>query len=92
MQGNGRITMSIRSNGELDASKVAELLCRTLGIKGGGHETSAAVHFKSLKQFSESIELCSHDQMKESIKEGSGHSIISPATIAPTVENKKIIR
>lgn len=65
MQGNGSITMSIRSNGELDASKVAEALCVMLDIKGGGHKTSAAVHFTSLRQFSENIELYSYEQMTE---------------------------
>lgn len=51
VQGNGTVTMSIRSDGDPDASRIAEILCDIPGVKGGGHKTSAAVHFSSLKQF-----------------------------------------
>lgn len=57
MQGNGKITMSIRSDGAPDASHVARHLCEQHGAQGGGHGTSAAVHFDSLAEFSASIRL-----------------------------------
>lgn len=51
MQGNGKITMSIRSDGSPDASHIARHLCEKHGAQGGGHGTSAAVHFASLMDF-----------------------------------------
>lgn len=63
VQGNGTVTMSIRSDGDPDASKIAELLCLNEGVKGGGHKTSAAVHFSSLQRFMELIPLKTEAQM-----------------------------
>lgn len=63
VQGNGTVTMSIRSDGDPDASKVAERLCRHDGVKGGGHKTSAAVHFLSLPQFIQLIHLHTEAEM-----------------------------
>jgi nanoRNase/pAp phosphatase (c-di-AMP/oligoRNAs hydrolase) len=65
VQGNGSVTMSIRSDGDPDASKIAELLCANTGVKGGGHKTSAAVHFTSLSQFTDLIPLYTLDQMTQ---------------------------
>lgn len=57
MDGNGCVTMSIRTNGTPDASKIAEHLCKTTGVTGGGHDSSAAVHFASLQDFCSKIKL-----------------------------------
>jgi oligoribonuclease NrnB/cAMP/cGMP phosphodiesterase (DHH superfamily) len=65
VQGNGSVTMSIRSDGEPDASKIAEFLCAHKGMKGGGHKTSAAVHFISLQQFTDIIPLYTLEQMNQ---------------------------
>ena len=65
VQGNGSVTMSIRSDGDPDASKIAELLCTNRGARGGGHKTSAAVHFTSLSQFAEVIPLYTLEQMNQ---------------------------
>jgi len=65
VQGNGSVTMSIRSDGDPDASQVAEMLCRHEGVRGGGHRTSAAVHFASLARFMELIALHTAEQMEE---------------------------
>ncbi|MEZ0262327.1 MAG: hypothetical protein ACAH80_15080 [Alphaproteobacteria bacterium] len=65
VQGNGSVTMSIRSDGDPDASKIAEFLCANTGVKGGGHKTSAAVHFTSLSQFTDVIPLYTQDQMTQ---------------------------
>jgi hypothetical protein len=51
LQQNGAVTMSIRTDGHPDASKVAEHLRDTLGATGGGHEGAGAVHFSSLFEF-----------------------------------------
>jgi len=51
----GSVTMSIRSNGNPDLTKVTQYLCSSLGIKGGGHKNSAAVHFSSIKEFKKHI-------------------------------------
>ncbi|HYD18999.1 MAG TPA: DHH family phosphoesterase [Patescibacteria group bacterium] len=63
VQGNGTVTMSIRSDGDPDASEIAEIICRQPGVKGGGHKTSAAVHFASLRQFTELMPLYTEGQM-----------------------------
>jgi hypothetical protein len=65
VQGNGTVTMSIRSDGDPDASKIAEFLCSAPGVTGGGHKTSAAVHFSSLRQFTDTIPLFTGEQMNE---------------------------
>lgn len=57
VQGNGAVTMSIRSDGTVDASILAKLLCKACGAKGGGHATSAAIHFASLQEFTRLIPL-----------------------------------
>lgn len=57
VQGNGAVTMSIRTNGTPDASKIAEHFHKKPGISGGGHKTSAAVHFASLEHFCEHVPL-----------------------------------
>lgn len=57
VDGNGCVTMGIRTNGTPDASKIAAHLCKTLGITGGGHDSSAAVHFPSLDHFCKNIRL-----------------------------------
>src|SRR5690606_2001300 len=48
MQKNGTVSMSIRTDGEPDAAKVAEHLRKTMGVTGGGHAGAGAVHFASL--------------------------------------------
>lgn len=66
VQGNGNVTMSIRSDGEPDASKIAEHFCLSLpDITGGGHKTSAAVHFPSLRLFAELVPLHTEAEMLE---------------------------
>jgi nanoRNase/pAp phosphatase (c-di-AMP/oligoRNAs hydrolase) len=50
-QKTGTVTMSIRSNGDPDISLVTDHLRKTLGITGGGHKDSGAVHFSSLSEF-----------------------------------------
>jgi hypothetical protein len=50
-QPTGAVTLSIRTSGNMDAGKIAEYLCKTMGITGGGHADSAAVHFSSLAEF-----------------------------------------
>ena len=71
VQGNGTVTMSIRSDGDPDASKIAEVLRVTPGVTGGGHKTSAAVHFTSLKQFMEIIPLHTEAEMNQIKKKDS---------------------
>ncbi|HEX2753293.1 MAG TPA: hypothetical protein VHP34_09400 [Alphaproteobacteria bacterium] len=51
MQKNGTVSMSIRTNGDPDAAKVAEHLRNTMGVTGGGHAGAGAVHFSSLFEF-----------------------------------------
>jgi len=51
MQKNGTVSMSIRTDGEPDAAKVAEHLRKTMGVTGGGHACAGAVHFSSLFEF-----------------------------------------
>ncbi|MFN7114430.1 MAG: hypothetical protein ACK4PK_08730 [Alphaproteobacteria bacterium] len=64
VQGNGSVTISLRSSGTPDASAVAAYLCKSFGIRGGGHSTSAAVHFPSLATFQQHIRLYSQQDMK----------------------------
>lgn len=63
MQGSGSITMSIRSDGTPDANAVAAHLREQLGVKGGGHKTSAAVHFDSLSHFAMHMRLFSREDV-----------------------------
>lgn len=63
MQGSGGITMSIRSDGTPDANAVAAHLRDQLGVKGGGHQTSAAVHFDSLSHFAMHMRLFSREDV-----------------------------
>lgn len=51
MQETGAITMSIRTDGNPDASAIAEHLRRIMGVTGGGHQDAAAVHFSSISEF-----------------------------------------
>lgn len=67
VQGNGTVTISIRSDGTPDASAVAAYLCKKWGIRGGGHSTSAAVHFPSLESFCNHIRLYTTAQMQNKI-------------------------
>lgn len=64
MQGNGTVTMSIRSDGAPDASRIAEHFCLNHPrITGGGHRTSAAVHFPSLRLFADLVLLHTEEEM-----------------------------
>lgn len=63
VQGNGSVTISLRSDGTPDASAVAAHLCKCFGIRGGGHSTSAAVHFPSLATFQQHVKLHSAAEM-----------------------------
>jgi hypothetical protein len=51
LQKNGVVSMSIRTNGTPDASRIIEHLKKTMGVTGGGHDSSGAVHFASLYEF-----------------------------------------
>ncbi len=51
IQKTGTVSLSIRTDGEPDASKIAQHLCKTMGATGGGHKDAAAVHFSSLFEF-----------------------------------------
>jgi len=51
IQKTGTVSLSIRTDGAPDASKIAEHLCKTMGATGGGHKDAAAVHFSSLFEF-----------------------------------------
>ena len=63
VQGNGSVTVSLRSDGTPDASAVAAHLCKCYGIRGGGHSTSAAVHFPTLTAFQQHVHLVSAQEM-----------------------------
>lgn len=63
MQGNGAVTMSIRATGDTDASAIATDMNKKFGTDGGGHKTSAAVHFPSLAAFAQAIPLLPKDQV-----------------------------
>lgn len=62
MQGNGVVTMSIRATGDTDASAIATDMNKKFGTDGGGHKTSAAVHFPSLTAFAQAIPLLPKDE------------------------------
>lgn len=64
VQGNGSVTVSLRSDGTPDASAVAGHLCKSFGIRGGGHSTSAAVHFPDLAAFLQHVKLHSFEDMQ----------------------------
>ena len=51
MQDNGAVTMSIRTDGDPSATDIAAHLRKTMGVTGGGHDGSGAVHFSSLTEF-----------------------------------------
>lgn len=51
VQKNGAVTMSIRTNGNPDASLICEHLKDTMGCTGGGHDGAGAVHFASIFEF-----------------------------------------
>lgn len=53
----GAVSLSIRTDDSLDASKVAEHLRATMGVTGGGHKDAAAVHFASLGEFQKWIQI-----------------------------------
>jgi len=55
MQENGTVSMSIRTNGETDAAKIAAHLRDTMGATGGGHANAGAVHFSSLFEFAKQM-------------------------------------
>lgn len=57
VQQNGAVSMSIRTDGDPDASKIADHLKETMGITGGGHEGASAVHFASLFHFAHCVPL-----------------------------------
>lgn len=48
---NGGAYVSIRTDGNPDASKIAEHFCNTLGVTGGGHAAAAAIHFARFEDF-----------------------------------------
>jgi len=54
-QSNGKVSVSIRSNGEPNSSEVAKHLKETFNIEGGGHPDCAAVIFPSLCKFEKYI-------------------------------------
>jgi len=64
VQGNGSVTVSIRSDGTPDASMVAAHLCEKFEIRGGGHSTSAAIHFPSLQTFCAHLQLYTAEHLK----------------------------
>lgn len=52
VQGNGAVSMSVRTREGFDASTIARDLCaQASGVTGGGHPTAAAVQFPSLRVF-----------------------------------------
>lgn len=51
MQKNGAVSMSIRTSGDPDASKICDYLRTVMGCTGGGHDGAGAVHFKSIFEF-----------------------------------------
>jgi hypothetical protein len=68
MQQNGTVTMSIRTNGTPDASKIAEHLRDMMGVTGGGHEGAGAVHFSSLFEFARHMPMQGAQPVIEPIK------------------------
>lgn len=47
----GAVSVSIRTDGNPDASAIAAHLRATMGVTGGGHKDAAAVHFQSIAEF-----------------------------------------
>jgi len=61
-QQNGAVTMSIRTTGEPDAGAIANHLRKTMkNVTGGGHKDSAAVHFASLCDFANQVDIKAED-------------------------------
>jgi len=61
-QQNGAVTMSIRTTGEPDAGAIANHLRKTMkNVTGGGHKDSAAVHFASLCDFANQVDIKTED-------------------------------
>lgn len=56
-QDNGAVSVSIRSDGEPDASKIAGFLAASMNIGGGGHADAAAIHFADLDEFSQKMNI-----------------------------------
>lgn len=58
VQGNGAVSMSIRTQEGADASVIARNLCAQVpGVTGGGHPSAAAVQFPSLRVFLDALPL-----------------------------------
>lgn len=51
----GRISVSLRSDGNPDVCRIAEHIAATLDLDGGGHADAAAVHFDSYADFAEKM-------------------------------------
>lgn len=81
MQKNGAVTMSIRTDGEPDASKIADYLRDTMGVTGGGHDGAGAVHFASLFHFAAEMPFRNAKPLHK-------HAIIPPAKQPPRHENR----
>lgn len=47
----GAVSVSLRSDGEPDVSKIADYLAESLNIDGGGHADAAAIHFETVNDF-----------------------------------------
>lgn len=56
-QDNGAVSVSIRSDGAPDASKIAGFLAAAMNISGGGHADAAAIHFSNLNEFSQKMNI-----------------------------------
>ena len=48
---NQSVSVSLRSDGKADCNAIAQNLAQNHGINGGGHKTSAALHFQSIDDF-----------------------------------------
>lgn len=57
VQKSGKVTMSLRSDGDPDLSDVIAHLTRNMNATGGGHATAGAMHFASLFEFARQIHL-----------------------------------
>jgi hypothetical protein len=57
LQKTGAVSLSIRTDGNPDASKIAAHLCKITGATGGGHQDAAAVHFLSLSEFTKHMQI-----------------------------------
>lgn len=51
VQKTGAVSVSIRTNGQPDASRIAAHLRAAMPVTGGGHKDAAAVHFASVAEF-----------------------------------------